>query len=91
MPAHYEVDDSIDGQYFWKLIAANGEPLCHSELYTKRSDAGRGIRAAIRASLEAAIEITLERTEQNDDYSPAADSPDMVELERQFFKEGDEA
>ena len=53
MAARYEVRESDDGQWYFVLLAANGEIVATSELYTRAEDAQRGIEAAIRAMLEA--------------------------------------
>lgn len=36
------------GAFFWRLKAANGEALCHSEVYTTKQAAIDGINAAKR-------------------------------------------
>jgi uncharacterized protein YegP (UPF0339 family) len=47
---------NIPAEWYWRLRAANGEPLCHSESYTRKEDAERGAKDARKASRFASIE-----------------------------------
>jgi len=40
---YYEVVKAVDDQYFFRIVAANGETLAHSENYRHRSDAEHAI------------------------------------------------
>lgn len=52
----YEVYRSKeDAQFRYRLVGANGEPMCASEAYSSRKDARRGARAARLASLAARV------------------------------------
>jgi uncharacterized protein YegP (UPF0339 family) len=42
--AQLEIKKSKDGQFYFVLVAANGEPILTSETYTRRADAERGAR-----------------------------------------------
>jgi uncharacterized protein YegP (UPF0339 family) len=44
----FEILRSKDGGYYWHLKAANGEKLCHSEIYTTKQAAQGGIEAVRR-------------------------------------------
>lgn len=41
----FEVLRANTGGYFWRLKAANGETLCHSEVYTSKQSALNGMQA----------------------------------------------
>lgn len=42
----FEVFKGGDGQWYWRLVGANGQVLAVSEGYTRRWSAWRGARAA---------------------------------------------
>ena len=42
----FEVGQAVDGQWFWRLRADNGEILAHSETYSSKQEAQDGIEAA---------------------------------------------
>ncbi len=44
----FEIFQANGGGYYWHLKAANGEKLCHSEVYTTKQAAQAGIEAAKR-------------------------------------------
>lgn len=50
---HYEVRESVDQQFYWVLVAGNGEVLATSETYTRKRDAQRGVTAARKAAKQA--------------------------------------
>jgi|TARA_R110000787_G_scaffold230858_4_gene338333 uncharacterized protein YegP (UPF0339 family) len=41
----FEIFKATSGGFFWRLKAANGETLCHSEVYTAKQSAQNGIAA----------------------------------------------
>jgi uncharacterized protein YegP (UPF0339 family) len=45
-----------DGQFYWKLNAANGETLCVSEGYTAKQNAINGIESCQRNAPDAEID-----------------------------------
>lgn len=45
------VQPSEDGQWYYTVVAANGEVLVTSETYTRQADAERGAQALVRAVL----------------------------------------
>jgi uncharacterized protein YegP (UPF0339 family) len=47
--------DTVEDAYYFVLVAANGEPVATSELYTSLNDAERGARDARAAAEEAEI------------------------------------
>ena len=51
----YEIYRTNDGQYYWRLRAANYETLCDSESYTTKQAAYDGIAAVKRISPTAPI------------------------------------
>ena len=53
MRSEYEIRLADDGHFYWVLKAANGEIVATSELYTRREDAERGIKAAQDAAARA--------------------------------------
>lgn len=34
-----EIRRTNNGQFYWRIVAGNGEPLAHSETYIHKSDA----------------------------------------------------
>lgn len=52
---HYSIRKAKNDQYYYVLVAANGEDLARSEMYPSKQNAKRGIDAAIRASANADI------------------------------------
>lgn len=45
MPGKFELKKSSNGQYHFKLKAANGEPILSSEMYQSKSGAENGIKS----------------------------------------------
>ncbi|MDO8801906.1 DUF1508 domain-containing protein [Phenylobacterium sp.] len=56
---HLELYSDPGGAYRWRLVAANGELIAHSESYGSKEDCLRGIQLAVRSIREAPI---LDRT-----------------------------
>ena len=52
---YYAIRRSSDDQFYYVLVASNGEDLATSELYPSKSNAERGVEAAMRAA--SGIEI----------------------------------
>jgi uncharacterized protein YegP (UPF0339 family) len=52
--AYYETFEHADGQFGFRLFAANGEQVGQSEGYTSQSGAERGAMAHSRAAIDAA-------------------------------------
>ena len=48
--AKYEIKKSSDGQYYFNLVASNGEVVATSERYVTKSNAERGITAVRSAA-----------------------------------------
>ena len=51
----FEIFRAQSGGYFWHLKAANGEKLCHSEVYTTKQGAQNGIEAVKRIASTAPV------------------------------------
>ena len=51
----FEIFRSQDAQFFWRLRAANGETLCHSETYSTKASAQNGIAAVKRIAPQAPV------------------------------------
>lgn len=51
--AHLEVYEGRDGEWYWRLRAANGEPVASGEGYVSKAGALEGIRATAHALVEA--------------------------------------
>jgi uncharacterized protein YegP (UPF0339 family) len=49
----FEIQNAQRGGYFWRLKATNGEPLCHSEVYTTKAAAQNGINAVKQIAPDA--------------------------------------
>ena len=58
MTSHFEVygfehaDTTHEGEFGWRLRAANGEIVAHGEGFTRRRDVHRAIAAVVRAVRE---------------------------------------
>lgn len=46
----FEILRANAGGYYWRLKGANGETLCHSEVYTSKQSAQAGVDAAKRVA-----------------------------------------
>jgi len=46
MPAFYELRRAMSGEYFFNLLAANGQNILKSEMYSSKSAAMNGIASA---------------------------------------------
>ena len=51
----FEIHRTAGGGYFWRLKAANGEILCHSEVYTAKQSAVNGVDAVRRIAPTAPL------------------------------------
>ena len=54
--SHYDLQKSSDGQFYFNLVASNGEPVATSEMYPTKSNAKRGIDAVRRAASSTKVE-----------------------------------
>lgn len=61
--AHFETFQGEDGDWYWRLVAANGETVADSEGYTRERDAKR---AAIDLT-GVAVEASFEKIEEVDE------------------------
>lgn len=39
---NFRISQTVNQQYYWKLLAANGQTLCHSQTYTTKQSAEHG-------------------------------------------------
>lgn len=46
--ARFQIFRGVNGQWYFRLRAPNGESICHSEGYTSRQSAANGV-AAVKA------------------------------------------
>ena len=53
-----EIRHSTNGQYYWRIVASNGEPLAHSETYRHKADA-RSAAESVKANAAGAPVIDL--------------------------------
>lgn len=51
----FEILRANAGGYFWRLKGANGETLCHSEVYTSKQSAQAGLTSAKRLAPTASV------------------------------------
>ena len=51
----FEIHNTKDGGFFWRLKASNGETLCHSEVFTSKQSAEQSIAAAKRVIPVASV------------------------------------
>ena len=54
--AYYELRKSKDGQFYFNVIASNGEPVATSEMYPTKSNATRGTNAVRDAASTTVIQ-----------------------------------
>lgn len=52
-PQPFRLATTKDGGWYWRLVAANGETLAHSQTYTTRAKAVEGIASAIVNTVSA--------------------------------------
>jgi uncharacterized protein YegP (UPF0339 family) len=52
----FVIERSSGGQFYWRLVAGNGETVGVGEMHTRPEDAKRGAKSARRAALLAKIE-----------------------------------
>jgi uncharacterized protein YegP (UPF0339 family) len=45
---YFSIRKSKDGQYYFVIVAANGEDLCTSEMYTQKHSCQDGIESACK-------------------------------------------
>lgn len=55
--SRFEVFQDEAGEWRWRLVAANGEPLATSEGYTRKGDAIRAVGDLREAVSEAAVQV----------------------------------
>lgn len=55
--SRFEVFQDDAGEWRWRLVAANGEPLATSEGYTQKGDAIRGVSDLRHAVAESATQV----------------------------------
>lgn len=51
----FEIHGNSSKGYWWRLVAANNEVLCHSEMYTTKQGAQNGVAAAKQIAGNATI------------------------------------
>lgn len=47
----FEIKQSKNGKFYWRLVGKNGEKICHSQQYTTKQSA---LRTVARIKAEAA-------------------------------------
>lgn len=52
----FEIHDSANGQFYWRIVASNGRVLATSETYHNKSDAESAARSVKVSAGSAAIE-----------------------------------
>ena len=54
----FKIFKATGGGFFWKIVAANGETLAHSEVYTAKASAQHAI-SVVKANAASAPEDDL--------------------------------
>lgn len=55
----FEIHDTANGQFYWRVVASNGEVLAHSETYVHKADAESAIRRVqIGAATAKVVDLT---------------------------------
>lgn len=52
----FEIHNSANGQYFWRIVASNGRVLAASETYVNKADADSAARLVKAGAAQAPIE-----------------------------------
>lgn len=66
--AHFETFEGIDGDHYFRLVAANGATVLRSEGYTTLSDAKSGIAAVLEHGTDARNYAVLEAVDTSGWY-----------------------
>lgn len=54
--ATFDLNRSSDDQFYFVLVSTNGEPIAHSEMYTTKQAAKKGIKAVRKHASDAEID-----------------------------------
>lgn len=61
----YVIKVGQSGKYHFNLVAGNGEPILHSQMYAARKGAVKGIRSVAKnAPVAPVVDLTLEEPEE---------------------------
>ncbi len=50
-----EIFSARNGQYYFRVVASNGNILCHSESYTTKQNAINGANACVNVAIHGSI------------------------------------
>ena len=54
-----EIRDATGGQYYWRIVAANGQVLAHSESYVSKAGCLDAIRSVkVNAATASVLDLT---------------------------------
>lgn len=65
--AKFEIRDAVNGQYYWRFVADNGQVLCTSETYTTKQNARNSVSVVKQTAADAQI-LDLTRSALTDLY-----------------------
>lgn len=65
--ATFEIRDSIDGGFYWRQVADNGEVLSTSETYESKQSARKGINAAAATQTGHVKDLTASGSRPDDE------------------------
>lgn len=54
-----DATDAVTGQWFYRLVGANGEPMVVSEAFTRKASAKRGARRFLAVAHELAYRLII--------------------------------
>jgi uncharacterized protein YegP (UPF0339 family) len=54
-PMTFEVRDAAGGQFYWRIVASNGEPLAHSETYRHKVDCEKAVQSVKANAWNASV------------------------------------
>lgn len=57
----FEIRSSSNGQYYWRIVAANGQVLAHSETYTTKASCRSAIETVKASAASAPIRDLVAR------------------------------
>lgn len=56
----FEIKMSTNDKFYWIYVAANGETICRSEMYTSKQSAKNGIEVVMKNAASAEVDDLTE-------------------------------
>ena len=55
LKGRFEINKSLDGQFYWVLKSGNGQVICVSEMYVTKQSAKEGVALCVKHAASAQI------------------------------------